>query len=205
MKKAKTAAVRKKKELSTSLFPKIERRMLAVNAGLLTRAVSLLVDFLLLRFTIAIPFVKKVLSFYEQAGITVYEANSSINSSEVFNISRAYFEAHPEILNQLYLWFIGMFAAFWLYFSLMEFFFGQTFGKMLVKLAVIRDERPSVKDARALRPSILQCLLKNIRWIPFLPLIMLWPIDLLFVIFRKDKRSLSEVMSGTKTVQYVEY
>ncbi|MEM0231338.1 MAG: RDD family protein [Candidatus Woesearchaeota archaeon] len=183
----------------------VKRRVLAVNAGFLVRGVALLVDLLLLRFTIAIPFVNKLLSFYEMAGIPVHETNSTLNSSEIFNVSQAYFESHPEVLNQFFLWLFGMFAAFWLYFSLMEFFFGQTFGKMLIKLAVIKDEKEEVRDGKSLKPSIFKCLLKNVRFLTIFPFFLIWLFDLLFLLFRKDRRTFSEVISGTKTVQYVEY
>ncbi len=79
-----------------------------------------------------------------------------------------------------------------LYFTILEYRLGQTVGKMLLNIKV----EPSDK-----KMSFLHTIMRNLFIIPIFPFILLWIIDPLFMVFSKEKRRLSEVLSKTRTVE----
>jgi len=73
------------------------------------------------------------------------------------------------------------------YFTIFEFVMRQTPGKMFFNLKVSSDI------------NIYQAFIRNLWAIPMFPFFLLWIIDPIFMIFRKDRRRLSEILSSTKT------
>lgn len=82
-----------------------------------------------------------------------------------------------------------------LYFFMLESKMGQTIGKMLLKIYVVRDNNGN-NNLKALR-----LLARNIVFIPVFPFVLLWVADPLFMFFTKTNQRLSEILSGTKVVE----
>jgi len=176
---------------------KKKKRFLVMDAGIIDRLLAFLIDVILLRFTLFLPFEGMLSSIYEKMGIP---ANSSS-----FNTTYNYFISHPEVGNSASLLLLGFAGLVLLYFALMEFALGQTVGKMVLKIAVVSDLGLKKKGKKVSKPTFPQCLLRNIGFIPLFPLMLLWAIDPLFIIFRKDRRRLTELMTATRTMKYLEY
>ena len=82
-------------------------------------------------------------------------------------------------------------AIYVLYFTLFEWLLGQTIGKMLMKIVSV------TLDSK--RMSFWQALGRNLFLLPVIPFIFLWPLDIIFIIWRRI--SFSEIMTKTKTVE----
>lgn len=78
-----------------------------------------------------------------------------------------------------------------LYFLLFEWLLGQTIGKMLMRIVSV-----SFDDKRM---SFIQAFGRNLFIFPVIPLVFLWAIDPIFIIWRRI--SLSEMLTKTKTVE----
>lgn len=80
-----------------------------------------------------------------------------------------------------------------LYFTLCEYFLGQTAGKRLLDL--------KVETMEGNPPAFWSCLVRNILFLPLFPFILFWIIDPLYLLFSKQR--LSEQLSRTRTVNYI--
>ena len=83
-----------------------------------------------------------------------------------------------------------------LYFMILEKRFGQSAGKMLTNIYIVSETK---------KISFLQLLTRNLFLIPFFPFILLWVLDPLFMVFTKENKRLSEVLSKTKVVETFQY
>ena len=82
-------------------------------------------------------------------------------------------------------------AIYVLYFALFEYYLGQTIGKMLMKIVSVTIDNK--------RMSFIQAIGRNLFLIPVFPFIILWPLDIIFIIWKRI--SLSEILTKTKTVE----
>lgn len=82
-----------------------------------------------------------------------------------------------------------------LYFFMLEIKMGQTIGKMLMKIYVVRDGNGN-NNLKA-----WQLLARNIVFIPVFPFVLLWIADPLFMFFTRTNQRLSEILSKTRVVE----
>lgn len=80
-----------------------------------------------------------------------------------------------------------------LYFTLCEYFLGQTAGKRLLDLRA--------ENLEGNTPTFWQCLVRNLVFLPIFPFMLFWIIDPLYLVFTKQR--LSEQLSRTRTVNCV--
>lgn len=79
-----------------------------------------------------------------------------------------------------------------LYFSILEYYTGQTVGKILANIKVESDTK---------KLAFWQCLVGSLFLIPIFPLILLWIIDPLWLLYTKGNKRLSDVFARTKVVE----
>ena len=149
-------------------------------ASLWRRAIAFVIDLLIIEFIIAFPF-RSILS----GGIPVGSVRETYS----------YLQSHPGIgfrMNMVMI-VIGLLAL--LYFAILEIKIQQTIGKMFMNIYV---------KSMTKRLTFWQCLVRNMFFILIFPFILLWIIDPIFMIFTKDNRRLSEILSKTMVVgEYV--
>ena len=80
-----------------------------------------------------------------------------------------------------------------LYFSVLEYKFGQTIGKIIMNIYVVSEDKIL---------KYWQCIVRNLFLLPFIPFIVLWLVDPLYVLFTPERRRLSDIFSKTKVVEY---
>lgn len=80
-----------------------------------------------------------------------------------------------------------------IYFSILEFKLNQTIGKIIANIYVVSAD----KELR-----YWQCLVRNLFLLPFIPFILLWIIDPIYVIFNKENKRFSDILSKTKVIEY---
>jgi uncharacterized RDD family membrane protein YckC len=103
-----------------------------------------------------------------------------------------YILSNPQLTMKLSLIVITFGFLALLYFALTEYITGQTLGKMLLNIRVEYDSKEK---------SLLGALLRSMFLILIFPFVLLWIIDPVFMIFTKDKRRLSEIISKTRTIE----
>jgi len=81
---------------------------------------------------------------------------------------------------------------FILYFSILEFKFKQTLGKMFMNIYIVSDLK---------KLNFWQCLVRNLFLLPFIPFILLWIIDPLYILFSKEQRRFSDIIAKTKVIE----
>ncbi len=150
-------------------------------AVLWKRMAAFVIDLIILDFVIGTPFRAII--------------NRIIPSND-FQSSYAFFAANPNLtaLLSIVVAFFGLLAS--LYFVILEFSLGQTVGKMLFNIKVESKEKEL---------SFLSCMVRNMLFLFIFPFTLLWILDPLFVIFTKDSRRLSEILSRTRTVEDYHY
>ncbi|MCX6709346.1 MAG: RDD family protein [Candidatus Woesearchaeota archaeon] len=173
------------------------KRFIVMDAPIIERAIAFFTDIMILRFTAMLPFEWRLNKFAELM-------EKEIGSSG-FSASYSYLSIHPEISSQILYLVSGLSLACVLYFALMEFFLGQTFGKMLLKIRVVPAIAGNSGRDKPERIGILQALGRNIILFPVFPIVLFWIADPLFMLLRKDRRRLTEIITSTKTVKYQEY
>ncbi len=85
---------------------------------------------------------------------------------------------------------IFVFTLIMLYFTILEYLIGQTAGKRLMNLEVV--------DMNNQPPSLVQCILRNLVFLPVFPFIVFWIIDPFYLLF--TKQTLSEQLTKTRTI-----
>ena len=80
-----------------------------------------------------------------------------------------------------------------IYFSVLEFRFQQSIGKIIARIYVVSDN----KDLK-----FWQCIVRNLFLLPFIPFMLLWVIDPLYAIFNKENKRFSDVLAKTNVVEY---
>lgn len=85
-----------------------------------------------------------------------------------------------------------------LYFILLEYKLGQTLGKMMMNIKV---ESVGADAKEGIR--FWQAALRSVWLVPVFPFFpLLWIIDPLYILFTKERRRFSEVISRTQTIDY---
>ncbi|MCK5283879.1 MAG: RDD family protein [Nanoarchaeota archaeon] len=141
------------------------------------RLLAFLIDILIVDFVIGYPFRRLIIRLIPMTD---------------FSKSYSYLVSNPKAAATVSLitFVMGLLAL--LYFALLEYKTGQTLGKMLVNIRI---------ESVAKELTFFACVMRSIFLIFIFPLVLLWIIDPLFLIFTRDKRRLSEVLSRTRTIE----
>lgn len=154
----------------------IQLQHLAERPSAGRRTIAFLFDIALLSFTIVAPlstFLEKILP---QTTDFMASYNALANNAA----------ASTGITVLLYF----IFILILLYFTLCEYFVGQTAGKRWMNL--------KVTDLAGNRPTFFQALTRNLVFLPMFPFMLFWVIDPLYLLFSGQR--LSEQLSRTKTI-----
>ena len=141
------------------------------------RIAAFIVDMIILDFVIGTPLRSVLTNIVPNKGFSDTYSYLSTNSKIAAAISLIFF---------MY----GILAI--LYFAILEYKTGQTIGKMLFNITIKSDREDM---------SFLQCIMRSIYLLMIFPLILLWIADPVFMIFSKEKRRLSEIISKTRTIE----
>jgi len=143
-------------------------------ANPLTRILASIVDLIIINVIILSPF-KKIFNAFQKMNISVYN-----------------YDLETSIM--LYSYVFPVFLLIISYFIIFEFVLQQTPGKMITGVYV---ESLRTKDKK---PTLMQCILKNIVLFPIMPFVILWIFDFIFL-FHKDKTRLTEKVLGLRSVE----
>ena|SRR3989344_2673477 len=158
-----------------------EEKTFTGNAMLWKRVAAFAIDFLVINIFIFAPF-KKI---FER----IMENRNSF--SEVYE----FIKANPDVGNSIvtaafFAGFLGM-----IYFVILEKKMQQSIGKKIMNLTVISSEEEGKQI------SLWQHIVRNLVFMPIFPIVLLWIVDPLFMVFNKTNQRLSEILSKTKVVQ----
>lgn len=171
-----------KKQISVSgyIYGLPGKKIKLETAPLFKRSLAFLADLFLFYIIIYTPFMQIYLG---QLGITITPETVRylIMSEEV----RYYFLIATSILSVIIV----------MYFTLMEYFFGMSAGKLFLKLRVM--------SAKGKKISFLQALVRNIPK-NLLFLFTVLPIDCI-TLFTEKKQRLTEIMMGTRVISIPEF
>lgn len=103
---------------------------------------------------------------------------------------------NPQLKGTLFMMSIALAILAILYFSLLEYYTGQTIGKMLANITV---------ESETKKLLFWQCLVRSLFLLPFFPFFLLWVIDPMWMIYTKGKKRLSDVISKTKVIEQVTF
>jgi len=79
-----------------------------------------------------------------------------------------------------------------LYFSILEYKLDQSVGKILFNIYVMNDKK---------KKSFWQYLVRSMFLLPFMPFVALWLADPSYMLFNRENRRFTEVLSKTKVVE----
>jgi uncharacterized RDD family membrane protein YckC len=171
------------------------------------RIFALIIDLLIVNFIIVTPFTGIVAKLFPDRNQITYE----------------FLMSNQEVAAVLYLVLFFISLLILLYFVLFETKMGQTIGKMILNIYVVKIPQSSVSDSLSLLSSpgqkirfkainlndesskidLLSALLRNLIVIPFFPFIALWIIDPFYMFFNKRGQRFLEILSSTVTIEYV--
>lgn len=156
-----------------------KQRVTTVPAPIFRRFLAFLLDMLVLDLVVAGPFRHLFLGLF--GGGSIADIQRIVESSRSFSL-----------LVMMLLLLLGL--LFLLYFMILEFTLGQTFGKRLFRLRVENDLK---------RKQVWQYLVRSLFVIPIFPFLILWIIDPIHMLFSIEGRRWSEKLSHTRVVQDV--
>ena len=145
-------------------------------AMLWKRILAFVIDLFIIDFVIGFPFRSIIMRIIPTGS---------------FSENYTYLSTHSNLTTALSLimFLFGMLAM--LYFAILEYKLGQTIGKIFMNIKVESD-RDNL--------SFFACLIRGMFLLFIFPFILLWIIDPLFLMFNKDGRRLSEILSKTRSV-----
>ena len=148
------------------------------HASVLKRIIAFAIDILIINWIILFPF-KRIFD-----GI-IPETESFSKTVELLSKNAEY---------STFVTVIMILAAVLtiLYFMILEKQLGQSVGKMLFNLHV----KSQTKDL-----NYWQLFVRSMFFIPVFPFVLLWVIDTVVMLFKKENQRLSEILSKTKVVE----
>ncbi len=155
----------------------LKKRSFKGPASLWKRLFAFILDFLLIDLICGYPF-RRILESLVPKG----------SYAEVYQ----FLVANPRLKGTLFMMSIALGFIAMLYFAILEYYTGQTIGKIIANLTV---------ESETKKLAFWQCLVGNLFLIPVFPLILLWIIDPLWLVYTKGKKRLSDVLARTKVVQ----
>lgn len=150
-------------------------------ASIIKRTLAFIIDILLINIVIMFPF-RDFFSSIPTENLSFAEAFTYLNSPE-FQSTTILLSIFSSILSIMY-------------FMILEGKYRQSVGKILMKLRI----KSNTKEL-----TFLQNLGRNMYLIPIFPFIILWIIDPMFILFTKERKRLSEIISKTEVVQNYNY
>ena len=156
-------------------------RTFVINPPAWKRILAFFIDFLILDFIVLVSFKGMFKKYMPQ----------DYNFSEMY----ALLQSNSKTVKSLVT--LGLFASLLcgLYFIFLERKMQQSVGKRFMKLYVVDNQ--NIGNA----PTLWQHIVRNLYSLPIFPLILLWILDPLFMLFRKDTQRLSEILSKTKVIE----
>lgn len=164
-------------------FRIVRIRTKLIPASLLKRMVAFIIDLLIIRFVIFMPFVPYLEQFVPKEA----------SLSATFRIISESAKVSKNLAIIMLLLTILVLA----YFTFFEWALNQTPGKMLVRIYKIAEAAPEQK-------MLLRYLLSNMILIPFFPFYLLWVIDPLYALFSPKNQRLTEKFAKIITVERAE-
>lgn len=162
-----------------------KKHMMALNAPLWRRAAALFIDLLVINLVVIGPFRSLILSQIPDASFTE---------------TVQYLLSNQESLNALGWIMVFLSILSFLYFTILERVLGQTLGKKMLNIWSVSFK--GEKDEPTL--TLWQSCLRNLYFVPLPLLGVLAIIDPFVLLFTKHNQRLCELLSQTKTVQYME-
>jgi uncharacterized RDD family membrane protein YckC len=156
-----------------------KRKTVVVDASLLKRFLAFVLDLLIIDLLIIIPF-RGLLERIVPTG--------SLASTYKYLIS--------EPPTALYTITFTMSFLTILYFVLLEKKIGQTVGKVLLNLYVVPTDK---------KEQWWRYVIRSIFLIPVFPIVLLWIIDPIYMLFNKQHQRLTEYLSKTKVVEKISW
>ncbi len=140
-------------------------KVVEVECSVFKRLLAFIIDVLILDIIVFSP-LKELVYRIVPKDMTYTESSQFLNSN-------------PAMFQSLYVVFIFMFVLMIIYFTIMEFKFHQTIGKMFLGIYI--------KSSTKLELSFWRVLFSNITFLPVFPVIILWIIDPLYVLFTNKR------------------
>jgi len=159
-----------------------KKRSFVAPASVLRRIAAYVIDFLIIRFTVLIPFnslLKKLIPVHEQG----------------FKAITQYLESTPGISSLLIMISIGMSVLIVAYFTVFEYKTQQTPGKMLMKQWIVPEKE---------KIPFWNYLLSNIPFILVFPFFLLIIADIIHAIYSPKNQRFMEKITGILVVQKYE-
>ena len=153
-----------------------KQRTFQAPANILKRALAFFFDLMIISFIIY-P-LESVLRNFIPENASYSEAFAIINNPELIPIITTI-----SIM-------ISIIAV--IYFTILEYKFQQTLGKMIAKIYVVSDNKKLL---------FWQCLVRNLFLLPFIPFILLWVIDPIYILFTKENKRFSDMLAKTNVIE----
>ncbi len=151
-----------------------DKSNVSVPAGALKRAFAFVLDILLIDLVIFYPF--RTLFSRLVPELTFSSLERLVSSPAMQGII---------------LWTgVSMGVTAVLYFSLLEYYTGQTVGKMIMRIRVKSEGK---------KLMLWQCLVRSVLLIPVFPFIVMWAADVIYLFFNSKRQRILEIMSRTAT------
>ncbi|MBN1503381.1 RDD family protein [Candidatus Woesearchaeota archaeon] len=154
-----------------------KKRKIVADASPIKRILAFIIDLFIIEFVIGSPF---------SGAISGIMPNST-NLSEYRSMA-----ANPSLSDRFYWLFLAMFFLIFLYFVVFEAKLHQTPGKMIMKLYVRGIQKKNTL-------SIWQICLRNLIFLPIFPFILLWVVDPIFLLVKKQR--FSDILAKTKVIE----
>ncbi|MFC1704921.1 RDD family protein [Nanoarchaeota archaeon] len=155
----------------------LKKRSFKGPASIWKRLIAFVLDILLVDIVAGYPFRKILENVIPQGSYT-----------ETYN----FLLNNPGLKNTLFLISLALGFVTLLYFAILEYHTGQTIGKMLANIQV---------ESETKKLAFWQCIVGNIFLIPVFPLMLLWILDPLWLMYTKGQKRLSDIFAKTKVVE----
>ncbi len=146
-------------------------RIVETNCSLIKRFLAFVLDLMILDFVVFFP-MKKVLS-------SLIPQNMALSSSSII------LGNNPDLFNKILIIMVYLSLVAVIYFSVLEYKFQQTIGKMILKIYI-----------KSNKLSFWKFVLSNLTLIPVFPFIILWVVDPLYLFF-KGQRFMEQISNIT--------
>ncbi|MEK6916456.1 MAG: RDD family protein [Nanoarchaeota archaeon] len=156
-----------------------KKRIMVAKAPFWKRALSFIIDILIIQFIIFMPY----------SGVI----QGKLPVTDNFMQNYKYIEANSGVVEGLIPMFVVMFALVFVYFVIFEFKFGQTPGKMIMKLKLQLEKKEKM--------TVIKAVIRNMAAFPIFPFTLLWIIDPLYLLITGNR--LSDNFSKTRMVEEI--
>ena len=153
------------------------RKSFQAPANLLRRGLAFLVDLIVLDTLILFPLRNLIMG--------IVPLGTMSDNLQLFT-------QNPYAANLIFLIFLYASILSICYFTFLEYWFGQSIGKMLLGLHVVSSDGDL---------GFWRVLARNLFLLPVIPFILLWLIDPLWIIFSKENKRLSDVFVKANVVE----